>query len=193
MSEKAAIVVLDCQNRIVRGNDAEGLVDRIASTVARARSAGVLVVLVRVGFRVGYPEVSPSNKNFFAMSQKGLLQLGDDDTEIHPKLAPADEDVVVTKHRVGAFGGTDLEQILRSRGIKRLAICGLATSGSVLTTVRVAADLDFQLHVLTDCCKDGDETVNEFLMTKIFPSHATVADSESWFAEISAAEEVAVS
>lgn len=67
--------------------------------------------------------------------------------------------MIVTQKRGSAFAGSNLELILRSKGIRHLVLTGIATSGMVLSTLR-EADKDFQITVLADCCADGDEEVH---------------------------------
>ena len=71
--------------------------------------------------------------------------------------------------------GTDLEMVLRARGIDTLVLLGIATSGVVLSTVRHAADADYQLVVVSDCCADADEEVHRVLTEKVLVRQATVA------------------
>ena len=75
---------------------------------------------------------------------------------IHPALGPESGDVVVTKRRVSAFAGTDLEIILRAKEIETLVLFGIATSGVVLSTLLEASDRDYRIAVVTDCCADLD-------------------------------------
>ena len=75
---------------------------------------------------------------------------------VHHDIQPKDGEVVVIKKRVSAVTGSDLEVILRSYGIKHMVLSGISTSGVVLSTVREAADKDYQLTVLADCCADQD-------------------------------------
>ena len=93
-------------------------------------------------------------------------------------------DVVVVKHRVSAFAGTDLEQILRAREIDTLILLGLATSGVVLSTLRHGADADYRLVVVKDCCADGDEEVHRVLTEKVFVRQATVLDAAELIAAL---------
>ena len=93
---------------------------------------------------------------------------------MHPAVAPAPGDILVTKHRVSAFAGTDLEMILRAHGIDTLILFGIATSGVVLSTVRHAADADYRLIVVKDCCADRDPDVHRCLVDTVFPGQATV-------------------
>jgi len=91
-----------------------------------------------------------------------------------------DHDIVVVKRRVSAFTGSDLEVVLRGRGIGHLVLAGISTSGVVLSTVREAADKDYQLTVLKDICADVDPEVHAVLVDKVFPRQATVMTTEEW-------------
>ena len=93
-------------------------------------------------------------------------------------------DIVVTKRRVSAFSGSDLEVVLRAQGISHLVLCGILTSGVVLSTLREAADKDYQLTVLADCCVDSDEEVQRVLLSKVFPRQAEVVTAEAWSARL---------
>ena len=95
--------------------------------------------------------------------------------------------MVVTKRRVSAFTGSDLEVVLRSNGIDSLVLAGIATSGVVLSTVRQAADLDYRLTVLADGCLDADAAVHRVLLENVFPRQAEVATIAGWTAGISRA------
>jgi len=99
-------------------------------------------------------------------------------------VAPQSGDIVVAKHRVGAFPGTDLDMILRANDIETLVMFGIATSGVVLSTLRHAADADYRLIVLKDCCSDRDAEVHRVLLEKIFPRQARVITAAEFAAAI---------
>jgi nicotinamidase-related amidase len=105
---------------------------------------------------------------------------GDPGSAIHPAVAPADNDVIVTKRRVSAFTGSDLEVVLRAADVDHLVLTGIATSGVVLSTLRQAADLDYRLTVLADGCLDADPEVHRVLMEKVFPRQADVVRIADW-------------
>jgi nicotinamidase-related amidase len=180
MSEKA-LLVMDVQRAIVdRVGGDPGLLDRLARAAPAARAAGIRVIYVQIAFRPGYPEVSPSNRSFGAISRSGGFVEGDEGMAIHPAVAPGPDDLLVTKRRVSAFAGSDLEVVLRAGAIRELVLTGIATSGVVLSTLRAAADLDFGLTVLADGCADGDAEVHRVLVEKVFPRQAEVVDVEQW-------------
>ena len=178
-----ALLVMDVQRGIVErfGGD-DGLLDRTAEAIAAARANGIPVIYVRVAFRPGAPEVSPRNRAFAALRAAGGMDDSSDTTAIHPAVAPQDGDVVVTKRRVSAFAGSDLDVVLRSGGIDALVLCGIATSGVVLSTLREAADKDYALTVLRDACGDRDPEVHSVLLDKVFPRQADVVDVATWAA-----------
>lgn len=184
----SALLVMDMQSAIVErfaGDRATELLVRLRQAIDAARRAGVQVIYVRVAFREGAPEISARNLTFSRLAEgaPGLTE-ADPGSAIHQALAPTGADVIVTKKRVSAFTGSDLELVLRSRGIEQLVLSGIATSGVVLSTLREAADRDFTLTVLSDGCLDSDHEVHRVLIEKVFPRQARVLDIEQWTTEI---------
>jgi nicotinamidase-related amidase len=178
-----ALLVMDVQQGIVdRFAGDDGYLSRLAAAVAAAGGAGIWVIYVTVGFRAGHPEVSERNKSFAAIAGTGRFADGDPGSVIHPAIAPASGDVIVTKRRVSAFTGSDLEVVLRAGGIDSLVLAGIATSGVVLSTLRQAADLDYRLTVLADGCLDADPEVHRVLTEKVFPRQADVVSIADWTA-----------
>jgi len=175
---RTAMLSMDVQTAIVsiyaRGQEA--LLTRAADALQKARENGMTVLHVQVGFRPGLPEVNPRNQLFAAIKNSVQHQQIFQGTAgaIHPAVAPQAEDIVVTKHRVSAFTGTDMDMILRAREIETLVLFGIATSGVVLSTLLHASDADYRLIVLKDCCADLDLEVHACLVEKFFPSRATV-------------------
>lgn len=175
---------MDAQVGIVgRLGEPEQLLDRLATAVDAARSAGVPVIFVRVAFRDGYPEIAASNRSFGALATHGG-DFGESApaTQIHERVAPLPGEVVVMKRRTSAFAGSDLAEVLRGGRIDTLVLTGIATSGVVLSTLRQAADLDYGLVVLADACGDADPEVHRVLTTKVFPRQAEVSTVDEWAA-----------
>lgn len=173
---RTALLVMDLQADILAryGDAVAPTVERAAGVVAAARKAGVPVIYVVVGFRPGYPEVSAANMMFSAVSQTERFLVKTPGSDIVAAVRPEEGDVIVVKHRVSAFAGTDLDMILRAKGIDTLVLLGVATSGVILSTVRHGSDADYRLVVVKDCCADGDEEVHRVLTEKVFVRQATV-------------------
>jgi nicotinamidase-related amidase len=176
----SALLAMDFQTAVVEmvPADKEALLARMAGLLEVARKAGMKVIYVVVGFRAGHPEVSPRNQSFGPIRESGRFAEGSAGTEVHPAVALRPGEVVVTKHRVNAFAGTDLDMILRANGIETLVLSGIATSGVVLSTLRHAADADYKLVVVADCCSDRDPEVHRVLTEKVFPRQARVTTAE---------------
>jgi nicotinamidase-related amidase len=172
----SALLVMDFQTLIVDNYaaGAEALLVRTAKLIDAARTAGMRVIHVVVGFRVGYPEVSDRNPTFNGLKASGAFGAGDENARIHPAVTPLAEEIVVTKHRVSAFAGTDLDLVLRANGIETLILTGIITSGVVLSTLCHAADADYRLLVVGNCCCDRDAEAHRVLLEKVFPRQATI-------------------
>jgi len=174
----AAVLAMDCQAGIVsiyaQGQDE--FLERAADVLRAARVSGMQVIHIQVGFRPGFPEVSDRNAIFRAIKSSAQHQKLFEGAAgaVHPRLGPEPGDVVITKHRVSAFTGTDLAMILRAREIQTLVLFGIATSGVVLSTLLEASDADFEIVVIADCCIDQDSEVHAALMDRLFPRRARV-------------------
>ena len=181
-----ALLVMDVQNGVVeRFRDGSGpLLESLAAAVAAARKASIPVIYVRVGFRDGAPEISPRNQIFSRLAGAGGMGETEPSTQVHPAVAPQPGDILVTKKRVSAFAGSDLEMVLRSLGVDSLVLTGISTSGVVLSTLRQAADLDYELTVLRDGCADADAEVHRVLLDKVFPRQAAVTTTAEWTASL---------
>ena len=161
---------MDVQPGIIdRVKNKDAYLAGITAVVDAAHAKRIPVIFVVVGFREGAPEAAGRFKQ-----AAGML------INPQPVIAPATGDIVVTKRRVSAFSGSDLEVILRAQNVRHLVLAGIATSGVVLSTVREASDKDFELTVLSDLCADTDPEVHTVLLEKVFPRQATVMKGEEW-------------
>jgi nicotinamidase-related amidase len=182
-NDRTAVLIMDYQNDIIGmlpEKEQTALLEKAIAILKEARQAGLPVIYIVVRFRDGFPEMSQRNKLFGSLKESGRLREGTAGAEIHPKVAAQPGDIVVTKRRVGAFTSTDLETILRAKNIDTLVLFGISTSGVVLSTVRLAADMDYKLFVVSDACADRNEEAHRILTEKVFPWQATVVTTEEF-------------
>jgi nicotinamidase-related amidase len=165
-----ALVVIDMQRDFLEpggfgallGNDVSLLarvVPPLQELLAAARDAGLMVVHTREGHRPDLTDCPP------AKLARGHLETGIGDPgpngrilvrgerghDIVDELAPIEGEVVLDKPGKGAFYATDLELLLRNRGVARLIVTGVTTEVCVHTTVREANDRGFECLVPSDC------------------------------------------
>ena len=164
-----ALVIIDMQRDFLEpggfgellGNDVSLLRSTIGPNrrvLASAREAGMLVIHTREGHRPDLTDCPPAKLTRGGttfIGTKGpmgrILVRGEVGHEIIPELAPQPGEPVIDKPGKGAFYATDLELILRERGIRSLVVCGVTTEVCVHTTVREANDRGFECLVLEDC------------------------------------------
>ena len=175
-ASRAALLVMDYQNGVlamIGDAAAAALLDRASDTIAQIRERGGQIAYVRVGFGDGE---LPSGSMAARVGDRATTSFHADahGTQIHERIAPQEGDIVVRKTRVGPFGTTDLDEQLRARGVDTLIICGVSTSGCVLSAVRDGHDRDYRLVVVSDLCADSQEDVHSFLLQRIFPRQGEV-------------------
>jgi biuret amidohydrolase len=170
-TDKAALVIIDMQRDFLEaggfgealGNDVSRLQAAVApcrATLAAARRLGMLIIHTREGHRPDLSDAPPHKvergdpKNRIgARGPMGrILVRGEPGHDIIAELYPQAGEPVIDKPGKGAFYQTDIELMLRNRGIDTLFVCGVTTEVCVNTTVREANDRGFRCIVLSDCC-----------------------------------------
>jgi nicotinamidase-related amidase len=186
---KTALIVLDIQTSIIEmikdAIDTDQYLAKVSSTLAAARKAGIPVVQVTTSFRADYADASPRNQSTARIRASGLFKDTDASVQLHPAIAEAAaDDIHVKKRRISALYGNDLDIVLRSSGIEAIVVAGLATSGAVLSTVRQAFDMDYNITVLADLCADSKADVHQVLLESVFAKQAAVVTAEEWLARL---------
>jgi nicotinamidase-related amidase len=187
---KLALLNVDLQNIFVQGSpiaapDGLAVVERVNRLSAVCRRLGVPVVhtlhVTRPdGSNVGVlGEIIPPVKS-------GLIARGSPPAALHPSVQVEPGDIVLEKPRYGAFHGTDLELILRSRGVDSVIITGIATNVCADTTAREACVRDFRVFFTSD----GTATNDMLGVPRADLQRATLAVLAFGFAQVLTVEEM---
>jgi nicotinamidase-related amidase len=156
----AALILIDLQKGIVpMATAGPEVVSRSAELAQAFRQRGLPVVLVNVAG--GSPGRTDSIRPKYTFP--------DDWADLVPELAQQPTDLLVTKQRVGAFIGTNLNELLRERGVTQVFLTGISTTAGVESTARSAYDYGYNVVFVTDAMTDRDPGAHNHAIEKIFP------------------------
>jgi len=136
----------------------------VNALIDAARTAGCLILHTRQGYRADMADMTPYER--WRRKRAGLdgtqvLLRSSPGFEIVPEIAIDPSDVIVDKTANGAFTHTDLDHVLRARGITHLLFSGCTTDVCVSTTMREAADRNYQCLLIEDACASGDQYAHD--------------------------------
>ena len=144
------------------------VVPAVASLVEAARAAAVPVVFVKHVLRPDYGDGGIIfNEVKRPLRGAGAIVSGTWEAELVDELVVEPEDVVVEKRRFSAFFGTDLDVVLRSRGIASLVVCCVTTNICVESTARDVAQRDYRTFVVADATGEIDPAKHEHALTTL--------------------------
>ena len=200
----SALLVLHYQNGLVRhegvfafsGTAAQiekhGCLEKTARVIEASRAAGISVVYVNIEFRPGFPELKkPTYPLIESIQERNAFLRGSWDAAVPEELAPAEDDIVVINFNSSSFSHTDLDCMLRAKGVETIYLAGIATNWVVESTARNGAELGFDVTVLADCCQGFSDELHDFAIEKTLPYYATVAGSAEFLASLEVAAQPA--
>ena len=156
------------------------MLQNTAEVVKQARAQGATIIWVPITFAPDYRELSPTPYGILKGVVDGqCFQKGTWGAEIVDQLKPAATDIVVEgKRGLCGFQTTNLDFVLRSRGIKNVALGGFLTNCCVESTMRTAYELGYNVATLTDCCATVSEDAQKAAITFDFPMFSTPMTSK---------------
>jgi nicotinamidase-related amidase len=193
----SALLVLHYQNGLVRhegvfafsGTAAQvekhGCLEKTAAVLEAGRATGIPVIYVNIEFRPGFPELKkPTYPLIESIQERNAFLRGSWDAAVPEELAPAPDDIMVINFDSSAFSHTDLDCILRAKGVRDLYLAGIATNWVVESTTRYGAELGYDVTVLADCCQGFSDELHDFAIANTLPYYATVSDSSAFLAAL---------
>ncbi len=159
---RTALVLVDLINDLIHPDGAmpscaaevqrRGVLAAANQALERSRARRWPTILVKVGFRPGYPELPAHAPLLGRARELGALRLGLWGTEFHADLAVDPSDPVLVKHRLSPFHGTALATLLRAAGIGQLLLGGVSTAWALQAAAREGHDRDFHVVLVEDAC-----------------------------------------
>ncbi len=190
----AALIVVDVQNDFVspegsagkRGDDvgaAIAMIPNLTRLIDQARKVGLTIVYIRTT----HSEWTDTASWIYRTSQKSGLSTCREGTwgaEFYDGIAPLPSERIVIKHRYSAFINTDLNTVLKARGIQSILVCGVATNVCVETTARDGYMYDYYVTMIDDCSAAYDAKLHMGTLENIRRHFGLVASShqiiETW-------------
>jgi biuret amidohydrolase len=199
--EKTAMIVVDMQNDFVQKGApieiprARAMVPRLNRLLDVCRAHKIPVIYIHHVIRGGDIDAGRLADHHEAIRNNKAIIAGTRNVEIYEGLKPHPEDLVVAKPRYSAFYGTDLEAILRSKGIDTLIISGTVTNVCCESTTRDAFSRDYKVIFLSDGNAAGDlpdmgfgpvsaEEIQKVVLTVLAMCFAQVSSIDQVIAEI---------
>ena len=155
-------------------------------TADKARAAGVTVMYAPISFAKGYREITSEPYGVL----KGVVDTnafvrGTWGAEIVDSLTPRPDDIIVEgKRGLDTFASTNLDFILRSRGIKTLVVAGFLTNCCVESTARTGYERGFNIVALSDCSATLSEEEQRFTFEKNLPMFARILTHKEFLSDL---------
>ncbi|KQN37278.1 isochorismatase [Sphingomonas sp. Leaf407] len=195
--EKTALLLIEYQNDFVSEGGAQhdavkavmadtDMLAHSRAVATAARDRGVTVMHAPIGFADGYPEIPADAYGILAgIVQAQAFRKGSWGAEIAAAMAPVDGDIVIEgKRGLDCFASTNIDFILRQRGITDLAIAGFLTNCCVESTMRSAYERGFRVVTLTDCTATLSAEEQAASVTKTFPMFSRPLTHDAFLAEL---------
>lgn len=158
------------------------MLERTVELVDKARAKGVLIVHITEGYTQNYRELDPTNPGGFHRGQigRGAWKIGSKEAAYYTPLmaSSGDRDLFLPPRiQASGFGGTGLNEILRAKGIKNVAVAGFTSDVCVYATVLAAYDLGFHVYALREAMVGFFDTIADQMVSSIYPMWSQVLDN----------------
>ena len=201
-AEETAIILIDFQANFVSPDgawytrfkdyyDKTKMLERTVEMVKQARAKGIWVIHVTEGYTQDYRELDQTNPGGFHRGQlaRQAWKIGSKEAAYYEPLRPGpnDKDLFLPPRvQVSGFGGTGLNEILRSKGIKNIAVAGYTADVCVLATILSGYDLGYHVYALSEAIPGFFEDMAKQMVTNVYPMWSTPVKNDEFMAMFSA-------
>jgi ureidoacrylate peracid hydrolase len=194
-SANTALLVVDVQNDFCHNqgvfskyksatlDHVEQAVSKLSALIEKCRQSNLPIIFIRTTHSDWTN--SPSwLKRMEGAGEKMRICAPDSWGSNFYNVSPKEGDCIVTKHRYSAFIGTDLDLILKSRGIAYILVTGVATNVCVESTARDGYHRDYNVILIEDCCGAYDKAEHAATLNNISKFFGTVTTAETLIATL---------
>ncbi len=180
--KKTALVLIEFQNDFTTEGGAlhggvktvmesTNMLQNTVDTVKQARKAGVNIVYVPISFSEDYHELTSTPYGILkGVVDNNAFKTNNWGSQFNEQLTPNNNDIIIEgKKGLCGFYSTNLDFILRSKGIENVALAGFLTNCCVESTMRTAYEKGFNVITLTDCCATLSQDEHDNAIAKDFP------------------------
>ena len=193
----SALLILHWQNELVKPGGlvssplpdilAESrTIQRMQDALQASRDKGVLVIYVNASHRKGHPEVPriPAPLAAGLVASNAFIR-GTWGAQVIDELEPLDSEIEIANYSTSAFIYTELDLILRNRGIATVVLAGLATNWVVESTARDTFNRGYAVWTLADCCNSSSREAHDYCVTNTLPMLGVVCDAAEYVEALS--------
>jgi ureidoacrylate peracid hydrolase len=196
-ANETAIVLIEFQNEMLKPGgknyewlkpvvDKNNVLGNAVDLVDRARVKGVRILHVPIWFETDYRDMGPAPYGVGGyVKSVGAFKRDTWATKIVDELTPGPNDIVIEGKRApDAFGSSNLDWVLRSLGIKNVAIAGFVTNICVESTMRTAYEKGYTVITMTDVTAAGSQAVQDFTVKENFPTYSFPMTHDEFLAKV---------
>ena len=191
--KKTALLIIDVQNDLVKAKEepfngvskmaeSKGMIGNIARVISTARKVGMPVIYIGHVHREDNADVVATITDLMLQGMvpppRIAMVEGTPGARFVDEIKPTPKDHIIWKRRSNAFHNSDLELMLRSRGIDTVILSGAVTNGCVANTARGARERDLHVIVLSDCIACMMPEDDEYFVRKVFPGAGRVRTAD---------------
>ncbi|MBR2806875.1 MAG: cysteine hydrolase [Oscillospiraceae bacterium] len=183
---KTAVLVVDMQKQFTEEGrrffypETTGvMMETFADKINRMRELGALIVVIYTKHDPDEKEVNPELTRMFVNGKKVALVDGSEDSELDDRIPyDPEKDILWRKYVPSAFFGTDLDRVLRERGIENVLVCGVKTNVCCRATATDAYSHKFRTYMISDMLGTNTREINEFHLAEMTKYFAKAIDSD---------------
>lgn len=194
--KKTALLVLHWQNELIKPDgklygpisktiQSMHIIENTLDALKASRNAGIMIIYVNACHRPSFPEMPKKPAPLAAGLREAQAFIeGTWGTEVIDELAPLKNEIILMNSSTSAFFCTELDMLMRNRGVTDIVLSGIATNWVVESTARDAFNRGYFVYTLSDCCYGSSDEAHNYSLTNVLPLLGAVVSSMDYCAKV---------